>query len=96
MLIIGKFIHEGEKKADPQGIPNVEENIFVFLRLEEGNAMDFELPQCSVIKFMQQVMQMSAQFFIEAREKLGDLLLRYGWGKINIPYGQTGKRLRIA
>ena len=50
MLVIREFVHEGKEKTDPEGIPNMEENIFVFLRLEEGNRMDFDLPKRAPIE----------------------------------------------
>ena len=74
----------------------MKKNVFVFFRLEEGNAMDLKIAKCAAIKFMEQVMQMPAHFIIEAREKLCDLLLCHRWSQVDIPDRQAGKSLRIA
>ena len=74
----------------------MKQDVFVFLRLEERNAMDLKIAKCAAIKFMEQVMQMPAHFFIEAREKLRDLLLCHRWSQVDIPDRQAGKCLRIA
>ena len=74
----------------------MKKNVFVFFRLEEGNAMDLKIAKCAAIKFMEKLMQMPAPFFIEAREKLRDLLFCYRWSQVDIPDRQAGKCLRIA
>ena len=65
----------------------MEQDVFVLFGLKERNTMDLELAKCASIKFMQQTMQMSAKFFIQARDKLRDFLLRYGGCEIDIPGG---------
>src|SRR5215208_5361855 len=96
MLVVGHLIHKWKEKADPERIPNVEKDVFVFFWLKEGNAMDLELPQGTAIEFMEQAVQMPAQFFIEAGKELRDLLLGDRRREINIPRRQAGKRLGVA
>jgi len=74
----------------------MKQNIFIFFRLEKGNAVDLELSQCAAVEFTQQVVQMLTQFVIESREELRDLFLCNGRCEVNIPGGQAGERFRVA
>lgn len=74
----------------------MEENIFVFLRLKEGNRMDLELPKCPPIECVQQAMHMPTELFVEPREKLRYFLLCHRRCEINVPDRQAGECFRVA
>ena len=96
MPVIGQFIHEGKEETDPEGIPNVEEDVLVLFGLEERDGMDFELAKRAAVECVKQTMKMPAQFVIEAREKLRDLLLRNRRGEVDIPDRQARKSFSVA
>ena len=65
MLVIWHLVHEGEQEADPERVPDMEQDVLILLRLEERNAMDLEFAECPRIERVQQAMDMPAQFFIQ-------------------------------
>jgi hypothetical protein len=95
MLVIWQFIHKGEQKTDPEGIPDVKQDVLVFFRLKERDGMDLEFAQRATVEIMQPAMNMPAKFVIDAGEELCDLLLCNGGRQVNIPDGETGKSFRI-
>jgi len=58
--------------------------------------MDFEFAERAAVERVQEAMQMSTQFVIEAGEELCDLLLGDRGGQVDIPDVETGKGLRVA
>jgi hypothetical protein len=96
MSVLRHFGREWEEKTEPVGIPAVEQEIFILLRLKEGDAMDFISAKRATIKCIKQTMQMPTQFIVEAGKKLGDLLLCDRGREIDIPDGQAGKGFRVA
>jgi len=74
----------------------MEQDVLIFFRLEERDAMDFEFTERAAVEGVQQAMQMPAQFFIHAGDELRNLLLRDRGGEIDIPDRQAGKSLGIA
>ena len=95
-MITRHFVHEREEITDEIRRPVVEKNIFVLFRLEEGNAVDADLPQCVFVEGKKQAMEMPAQAVVETRDELRDLLLRDGGREVDVPNRQAGERLRIA
>lgn len=95
MLIVRKFVHEGEEESAPERIPGVHEDVFVLFGLEERDGMNFELTQCAAVEGVEGAMQMPAQFFVEARDELRKFFLNDGGCQVNIPRGETGES-RIA
>lgn len=91
MLVVGELVHEGEEERDPERIPRVHEDVFVLFRLEERDGVNFELTERAAVEGVEQAVQMPAQFVIEARDELRELLLNDGRGEVNIPRGQAGE-----
>jgi len=50
MPVVGHFIDEGEEEADPERIPAVKQDILIFFRLEERDAMDFEFTKRAAVE----------------------------------------------
>jgi len=50
-------------------------DVFVLFRFEERDGMDADLAERGPVEGVQQAMQVAAQFVVEARDELGDLLL---------------------
>ena len=96
MLVVGHLIHEWEEETHPERIPGVKQNVLVFFRLEERNAVDLELAKRTAVEFIEQAVYMSAQFFVEAGKELCDLLLGDRGSEIDIPGCQAGEGFGIA
>jgi hypothetical protein len=53
--------------------------------------MNADLAECVTVEGVQQAVQVAAQFVVEARDELRDLLLCDRGGQINVPDGQAGE-----
>ena len=97
MLIVGHFVHEREEEGDEITVPDVQVDVLVFLGLEEGDGMDFQLAEVGAVDRVQQAMQgVVKKFCIEPGDELRDLFLRNGRGQVNVPGGEAGESLGIA